>query len=204
MRRQIGSVRTRVVVAFGLAIAVMVASTPDRLHAGKGPRNAAKRTSKLDVELNRELNGDGEQFVRVIVKPARGRHEAALKKHRAHGHHIGSEFKSVNAFAMTVHAKELRALQDDPDVDSVSADAIVKSDAVVEEASVLPSQLLAALRGPLPAWSRSGVVATMTAMASANTTNTRVLRERIWRLMMLSLRLQLGYRQAARQQMSAP
>ena len=146
MRPSIRSAGVRVFVAFALATTATVAGTSRPAQAVKRENQAAKRTSKLDRELQRQVKAHGDGLVRVIVKPAPGRHDTALAKHRAHGDAISSDFKAVDAFAMTISANELDALQADPDVASLSADAFVTSDAAAEEtADGIPSPLLGAL-----------------------------------------------------------
>ena len=146
MRPSIRSAGVRVFVAFALAITATVAGTSRPAQAVKRENQAAKRTSKLDRELQRQVKAHGDGLVRVIVKPAPGRHDTALAKHRAHGDAISSDFKAVDAFAMTIPANELDALQADPDMASLSADAFVTSDAAAEEtADGIPSPLLGAL-----------------------------------------------------------
>jgi serine protease AprX len=96
--------------------------------------NATKR-SKLDLELQRVRRTHPDGLVRVIVKPVAGRHDAVVTKHRAHGDAIISEHTIVDAFSATVDADDLYALEADPDVAGVSADALVTSDATVDQVS---------------------------------------------------------------------
>ena len=127
----------RVFVGFVLlTIAAPVAPTITA-HADNGSgttadsRRTSKRAPKLDLELQRQRRAHRDEMVRVIVTPAAGHWSAALQKRRAHGDAITSEHRIVDAFSATVHVDDLDALDADPDVANVSADAVVTSDAAV-------------------------------------------------------------------------
>src|SRR5215203_7094281 len=138
-------VSTRLIVVVVLVL-VAIAAARDSAQAVKRGGKPAARASKLDLELQRLAKSQDAGGLRVIVKAAPGRNDAALKKHAAHGHRIRSRFRIVDAFAMTVDVNELRALENDPDVAGVSADAVVHSDATAEETTgVVASRLLATL-----------------------------------------------------------
>jgi len=133
------------------AIGLLVGSTvlPTRsLYAAKGGGTAVRprRGSKLDLELTRQHQRHDDDLLRVIITPAKGRHAAAVQTRRAHGDAIRAEHAIVDAFSVTIHAKDLDALEADPDVASVSADAVVNSDAIVSETGqTSPSSLLETL-----------------------------------------------------------
>src|SRR5262245_52782900 len=137
MRALVTVTRLRVFVAFVLltlagtafpALSARPAKSDSRPH----PKNSVKLASKLDVELQRARSARLQGTVRVIVKPAAGRHAAAVQKRRAHGDAIRSEHAIVDAFSATIHADDLDALESDPDVASVSLDADVTSDALID------------------------------------------------------------------------
>ena len=130
--------RMRVIVT--VVVATMAATSFPVLNAG-GKRGA---NSKLDRELQKHSDRDGETL-RVIITSPRGRRSAALEKRRAHGDVIGSEYAVVDAFSATIHAEDLEALENDSDVAHVSSDAVVTSDAADAAGAGEPSTLLETL-----------------------------------------------------------
>src|SRR4029079_17697149 len=119
------SANTRMLAVFALVTAAMVASTSGPVQAGKPAAKAPRYGAKLDRELQRRLKIDDDGRVRVIVKPAPGRHDATLQKHREHGDAVGTEFRTLDAFVMTIPTNQLAQLESDPDVASLSVNAVV-------------------------------------------------------------------------------
>ena len=130
------------------ALVVTIAATSFPVLKAGGTRGekdpAPRRASKLDRELQQHVDRRGETL-QVIITSARGRRSAALEKRRAHGDVIGAEYAVVEAFAATIHAEDLQALEHDSDVDHVSTDALVTSDAADAAGVVEPSTLLETL-----------------------------------------------------------
>jgi serine protease AprX len=123
-------------IAIGLALlTVPVLAGISRPVQAAGADSSAKKHSKLDLELQRLRRTQHDGHVRVIVTPRPGRHDAAVNKHRTHGDAILAEHTIIDAFSATVDADELSALETDPDVARVSADALVTSDATVDQLS---------------------------------------------------------------------
>ncbi len=120
---------------------IVTTGTSQSASAARRTANDRKVSHKLDRELQRVRREHAEGRVRVIVKPAPGRVDAAIKKHRAHGDGVTSQLSTLNAFAASVDVDDLDALETDPDVASVSLDAVVQSDQTVEaltDAAVAP------------------------------------------------------------------
>jgi serine protease AprX len=139
--------KLRVFFAIGLLVGSTVLATRS-VHAAKGGGTAGRprRGSKLDLELTRRHQRHDDDLLHVIITPVKGRHAAAAQTRRAHGDAIRAEHAIVDAFSATIHAKDLDALEADPDVASVSADAVVQSDAIVgETGQTSPSTLLETL-----------------------------------------------------------
>ena len=121
--------KLRVLLAVSLLTFASAARPALKAHpAGESKVGSSKRASKLDIELQRLRRRHGDEAVRVIVKPVSGRQAAAVQKRRAHGDVIRSEHTIVGAFSATIHPDDLDALEADPDVANVSADAIVTSE----------------------------------------------------------------------------
>jgi hypothetical protein len=139
--------KLRVLLVVSLLTLASAARPALKAHpAGESKVGSSKRASKLDIELQRLRHRHGDGAVRVIVKPVSGRQAAAVQKRRAHGDVIRSEHAIVGAFSATIHPDDLDALEADPDVVNVSADAIVTSDVIVNATGELvPSSLLQTL-----------------------------------------------------------
>jgi serine protease AprX len=136
----------RVVVGLVLLTVPVTAGTSRPSHADKRESNATKRSSKLDLDLQRVRRTHRDGRVRVIVTPVPGHHDAAVNKHRTHGDAILSEHTIVDAFSAEVDADDLDRLEADPDVANVSVDAVVTSDAAADSVSeAIPSALLGTL-----------------------------------------------------------
>jgi len=103
------------------------------VNQARGPHGP--KTAKLDQVLQRAADsGDGsEQRVIVRVKP--GQSTAVQDRAQKRGDHVDADHRRLSAFTATVGSEELAALSVDPDVESVSIDAVVSSDAAADEAS---------------------------------------------------------------------
>src|SRR4029079_52740 len=64
---------------------------------------------------------------RVIVRTRRDRLNAVEDRVETHGNHVESQHTRLNAFTATVHGSDLRALEADADIESVSIDAVITS-----------------------------------------------------------------------------
>src|SRR5262249_22569013 len=139
--------KLRVFLAIGLVTMGSTILPSLSVHAAKGEHaGGPTHPSKLDLELRHRHQEHGDEFVPVIITPVKGRHAAAVQTRRAHGDAIRSEHAIIDAFSATIHAKDLDALESDPDVANVSADAVVTSDAVIgETGETSPSTLIETL-----------------------------------------------------------
>ena len=91
------------------------------------------KPSKLDRVLKKAVDGGTTSEQRVIIRTRRGQTSAVADRLRKHGDRVESEHHRLDAFTATVHADDLRALEDDPDVQAVSVDAIINADQVAQD-----------------------------------------------------------------------
>ncbi len=90
---------------------------------GPLPAIAGPRTAKLDTALQASVTSEGSFDVIVRAKPGR----ESLVKSRVHQTSGLSTHDLVNGFSATLHAREIVALANDPDVDGVSLNADVSA-----------------------------------------------------------------------------
>jgi serine protease AprX len=71
----------------------------------------------------------------VIVRTKRDRTAAVAERLAKHGDQVRSTHPRLQSFSATIHGEDLRALEDDPDIEGLSVDAIVTADRVQETGS---------------------------------------------------------------------
>jgi hypothetical protein len=87
-----------------------------------------KKPSKLDRVLRKAADAGDTSTKRVIVRARAGKSAAVADRVKKHGDRIEADHYRLEAFTATVSGKELRALDADPDVASVSIDAVITAD----------------------------------------------------------------------------
>jgi serine protease AprX len=110
--------------------------------AGKGAGKPT-RESKLDRQLQQTLREGGS--ARVIVRPRAGRIAQVKERLAARGKRSKADLRSVGAFTAELTAGELAALASDPDVETISSDAPVRSFADAATSTVVTDTLLEVL-----------------------------------------------------------
>jgi hypothetical protein len=110
-------------LAFLIALTLVLGGSPgsNEVHGQKRP------ATRIDLAVRRAMRDGREPAVRVIVGTRRGR-EALEAKVKRRGNTVHSDHPSIGSFAATVSAAGLASLANDPDVSSLSIDAIVFSD----------------------------------------------------------------------------
>ena len=83
-----------------------------------------KSTARIDLAVRRAMRDARQPALRVIVGTKRGR-EALKDKVQRRGNTVHSDHPSIGSFAVTVSAAHLTMLVNDPDVSSLSIDAVV-------------------------------------------------------------------------------
>ena len=81
---------------------------------------------KVDKALRRELTRANPQRVRVIVRTKRGRRAALREQLRGRGDAVSREHASIESLTAEVQADSIEELAQDPSIESVSIDAIVR------------------------------------------------------------------------------
>jgi hypothetical protein len=84
--------------------------------AAAGPR------SKLDFHLQKTLKGDSGTY-RVIVRVKAGQRGLVKQTLRLRGHAVSRDHAGIDAESVEVSARTLRALENNPNVESISTDA---------------------------------------------------------------------------------
>ena len=107
-----------------VALAVLDLATFGAEHVGTAARN------KLDRELARALRDRTESTKRVIIRVAPGGRDHVKSKLRDRGREVRGEHACIDGLSAQVALADVEALASDPDVLSVSSDAVVTGDAV--------------------------------------------------------------------------
>jgi serine protease AprX len=110
-----------------LLVSIAMLSQPVVNHAGNDKK------TKLDRVLRNAADGGATAPLRVIVRTRAGRAADVEERRRKHGDRIESVHRRINAFTATVHGEDLTALENDPDVEAVSIDAILTADTAAQE-----------------------------------------------------------------------
>ena len=123
------TVRRRIRVRISIAAVVIgsLCSIPVVNLAGSGETKGKR--PKLDRVLQEVASHDGGTKHRVIVRARHDRVAAVADRIDKHGDHIESRHTRLDAFTATVHGGDLRALEADSDVESISVDAVITSHA---------------------------------------------------------------------------
>jgi serine protease AprX len=87
-----------------------------------------QKPSKLDRVLRKAADAGDTSTKRVIVRARAGKSAAVADRVKKHGDRIEADHHRLEAFTATVSGQELRALDADPDVASVSIDAVITAD----------------------------------------------------------------------------
>jgi serine protease AprX len=101
---------------------------------GAQARGGAKPPSKLDRLLRQAADAHDTKAQRVIVRVRPGRAEIIAERLSKHGDRVHAKHARVQSITATVHGADLEALAADPDIENVSVDAVMKADAVAENA----------------------------------------------------------------------
>src|SRR5438105_4316422 len=97
------------------AIGLLLLTVPITAAAGTGAH-------KLDLHLQQQLKrGSGNE--RVIVRTKTGQRAAVVRTLQQHGHAAYSDHPGIEALSVEVSADTLRALANNPAVESISIDA---------------------------------------------------------------------------------
>src|SRR3989442_469620 len=89
-----------------------------------GLRGAKKQSAKVDAALRQAMQTPESDPVNVIVTTRRGRQQLE-EKLQTRGNSVYSDHPSIGAFAASVDAGDLTWLANNPDVDSLSLDALM-------------------------------------------------------------------------------
>jgi serine protease AprX len=89
-----------------------------------GVRGAKKPSTKIDAALRQVMQTPGSAAVSVIVT-ARGNRQELEQKVQTRGVSVYSDHPSIGAFAASVGPEDLAWLANDPNVDTLSLDAVV-------------------------------------------------------------------------------
>jgi serine protease AprX len=122
---------TRVRIVAAVALLLVAYSATD--HASDRGPNA--KPSKLDRVLRKAAAVGDPSAQRVIIRTTRGRAAAVADRLKQHGDRIVSQHRRLDAFTASVHGDDLRGLDFDPDVQSVSVDAVISADGAQTAAS---------------------------------------------------------------------
>ena len=125
----------RSVAPFGLVAAALIAvfAHPAVNHARSG--EPKENASKLDRVLRKSAADADTSERRVIVRARRGRSFAVADRLKKHGDRILTDHRRLDSFTASVHGTDLRALEADPDVQTVSVDAVIRTDGMVQESA---------------------------------------------------------------------
>lgn len=102
----------------------------------------ARRTSRLDLTLQKLVDRGVQEPQRVIIRVRPGRRAALGQSLRGHGDRLVAEHSSIDAITAVVHGTDLAALANDDSILSISADAIVRPTGLLGLVGVLTSSLL--------------------------------------------------------------
>jgi serine protease AprX len=105
-------------------VAALLFPAANQAH-GSGPN---KKSSKLDRVLRKSADAGDTSTKRVIVRARAGKSAAVAARAKKRGDRIEADHYRLEAFTATVRGKELQALDADPDVASVSIDAVITAD----------------------------------------------------------------------------
>jgi serine protease AprX len=89
-----------------------------------GVRGAKRQSAKVDAALRQVMQTSGSAAVSVIVT-ARGNRQELAQKVQTRGVSVYSDHPSIGAFAASVGPEDLAWLANDPNVDTLSLDAVV-------------------------------------------------------------------------------
>jgi serine protease AprX len=103
-------------------LATFALARPEAQHA---PKQTHADRAKLDRALRGDIGTPRGAFVRVIVRTRPSARDIVRGRVATHGDSIVADHPSIDAFAAVVHRGDVDALAADPDVEGVSADAIV-------------------------------------------------------------------------------
>ena len=133
MRQRAVGARRVIGTKWLMAAAVVVAMANPAVNQARGPHRP--KSAKLDQVLQHAADsGDGSEK-RVIVRVRPGQSTAVQDRAKKRGDRVDSDHPRLSAFTATVGGGELAALSVDPDVESVSIDAVVSSDAAADDGS---------------------------------------------------------------------
>jgi serine protease AprX len=111
---------------------------------GAADQNKESKSRKFDRLLAQVSSTDGPQ--RVIVRFRPDARASVLHHVESRGGHVTGDHAFVHAITARIDARELAALAADPDIESISADAIVGADA---KTSTATTQTIGALKQSL-------------------------------------------------------
>jgi serine protease AprX len=118
-----------------LAAILLIAlfSYPVVNHAGSGAPK--QKPSKLDKVLRKAADAADGSAQRVIVRTRKGQTSSVADRLKKRGDRVESEHRRLNSFTATVQGADLRALEADPDIESLSVDAIIAADGETQDAA---------------------------------------------------------------------
>ena len=105
-------------------VILTLASVSQPVAAGGGKK-------KLDLALAQAVQGDKAATERVIIRTVDGKRDRVSEKLQKGASKIKDEHQLINAISADVNVRDLEALAADPDVLSVSSDAVVSANALL-------------------------------------------------------------------------
>ena len=129
-RRNSGRSRLSYLSLFA-AVLIAALSYPAVNHARGG--GSKEKPSKLDRVLRKAAATGDTSPQRVIVRARPGRTAHVKERLARHGDRIEANHRRLESLTALVHGDDLLALEADPDIESLSVDAVISADSTVQD-----------------------------------------------------------------------